>query len=1192
MRDSKRLKIAYGGVTINEDGFVCPDGDLSVCMGMEDNLDAKVNALRHGPKSVMQMPSSEWTVLYVHHTVNADICLLRHDWTNGTLSCTTYHWLDVTQGYPSVLDAEGLASSVIQGLNNASYTVVDLEEETVVPYSTVHIVQVRHIGRTLVARGEDGLLHYMLWKEGAYKYLGTKFPELDVSFGLQAVMDRFYDGHEMMYSNIKDAEQPDYWSEDEALYGGISSSIIGSQVGRGKYNIAAAEQTDVTETVMAKVNKLVSKCHEYGWFCQPFLVRFALRLYDGTNTMQSPPVLMPVVIPSNGGDITLPWAVVDRMDFTAWHLDYMRAALDMAVEASSLNALKEWRDVVTGIDIAISAPLYTYDPVGKCKYIYGADDNNDRFPNFYDMGEYGKPTTLSLSKSITVQFTEPFDFDITGEYKPKNAFISANDVFYYSHPRVIYANRGIGTPGDAPGSNYLFGCLTYNPNPEGYPYHDYYKLTEFPAGQYLVASYSARNEKPTIVGELNYQGTNLGIREITTENAQRFGYILKEYSNCIVLYNNSGSSKNLKYVYYPRHNDVNEDHGMVWITSEEWSRGEDRHFSADYTNVKTTYRFNKPYSVIPLPELSPTEFYKKMQESEVFYKFCEIDLDDIKTERTVLQPKENVLLYLTSQPVMKDEYHTHEQLKADNVYAYNNRVNLCGMRSMLWSGFNPTSLLAYQTAFSPSAGNQNAVPFQITVEIDDEEGNASVIKSQEVNIVQEQYFRHGSLLKYLYYPRTKVKALWVRLGGKYCKIEPEDHTGLNGSVSTYPYMLNAVGPWQDLPLFSNPIPAATDGTMHYPSKLYTSEAFNPWVFSPENINTIGSGKILGMAIAAKSISEGTTAGTYPMYCMTDTGVWILQPNGHGGWESKQAIMSDIVTLPDAILELDSAVVMPTERGIMLLSGESGEVIIDTSHKSEPIDAKDLPGTTALFDRWAALRGLKSNQGSSRDPYWVYDGIFTDIAGYLSSPDLRATYDYKNHRIVFWQPGMAVTVVYDLFAKQLCTQPWAICGNVRSTGDCLVMLHDTAYGENEGSNVWTTETWHLADLSGMTHKRLENIGSQLLNVPDVGILVTRPIKGTELGMRDVRKQLDALWHQGRYPKTGLNIVVWGTQDYKNWHLVAQAARASGLYAHHGAHWMAFIVAVIAPGLPLADHIDSADLMLLPRLIGKSPAITGY
>lgn len=221
---------------------------------------------------------------------------------------------------------------------------------TILHNFSVKVYQVTGIGNTLVILADDGM-HYFLWKGGRYIYLGTHLPECPLSFGLQGEMKQS-DEFEISFDGI---------SEDK-LYDEFTDS----------------NKTRITSQVLAKVNKFIAdNSTKKGKFLYPFLVRYAYRLYDGTLTMHSAPVLMvassdlaPQVYYSEitGGDAYTNAKLVIVGVFHT--LDYA------VVSQSHLDNLLNWKDVVKSVDIFISKPIYTYDQSGECTCFKEIVDND------------------------------------------------------------------------------------------------------------------------------------------------------------------------------------------------------------------------------------------------------------------------------------------------------------------------------------------------------------------------------------------------------------------------------------------------------------------------------------------------------------------------------------------------------------------------------------------------------------------------------------------------------------------------------------------------------------------------------------------------------------------------------------------------------------------------------------------------
>lgn len=216
------------------------------------------------------------------------------------------------------------------------------EHEQVSLRTFKEIYQINAIGNTLLVLSEDGM-HYFLWKgnDDGYLYLGTKIPECPLSFGLQGEMVRT-DEFSISFDAINEGS---IWNE-----------------------FSDSNKTRITDQVLAHVNKFIAeRSTNKGKFLFPFFVRYAYRLYDGTLTMHSAPILM---IASSDLAPQVFWThLTGKGKYTDAQLRVcgMLHDLDYAViHNSRLEMIKNWRDIVRSVDVFVSKPIYTYDQNGKC----------------------------------------------------------------------------------------------------------------------------------------------------------------------------------------------------------------------------------------------------------------------------------------------------------------------------------------------------------------------------------------------------------------------------------------------------------------------------------------------------------------------------------------------------------------------------------------------------------------------------------------------------------------------------------------------------------------------------------------------------------------------------------------------------------------------------------------------------------
>ena len=207
------------------------------------------------------------------------------------------------------------------------------------------------LGRMMMVLDGAGL-HYFIWKNGSYTRLGDEIPKLEMQFGLRGeIITSSLSNVDIDTSNV-DSPAPDgYLPEDSAGHVRTISNLA--------YGIAA---------------RLTAEGARDGYFTHPFFVRYGLRLYDETVTAISAPVLMMV---SNNELF---------MESRNWHsssteVDYsmVRAKLDYLIPADTMSQYDDWKDLVKGINIYVSAPIYTYKASGSKIRLFGFPNNYPAF---------------------------------------------------------------------------------------------------------------------------------------------------------------------------------------------------------------------------------------------------------------------------------------------------------------------------------------------------------------------------------------------------------------------------------------------------------------------------------------------------------------------------------------------------------------------------------------------------------------------------------------------------------------------------------------------------------------------------------------------------------------------------------------------------------------------------------------------
>ena len=209
------------------------------------------------------------------------------------------------------------------------------------------------------------------------------------------------------------------------------------------------------------------------------------------------------------------------------------------------------------------------------------------------------------------------------------------------------------------------------------------------------------------------------------------------------------------------------------------------------------------------------------------------------------------------------------------------------------------------------------------------------------------------------------------------------------------------------------------------SIIKVSEAENPLVFPAKNSVQVGSSVISALAANTRPISEGQF-GEAPLYAFTDEGVWVLMLGEEGTYVARQPANREICSNPNGILQIDDAVLYPTNRGIMMQQGRNSICITD-----------QLDGCPFNFmEMKYAKQIIATNQTGSGEISYIR---FKD---YLKSADM--IYDYYDNRIIVFNPNQAYAYVYSLKSKM-----W---GTMKNVFNKRVNIYPESYATNNKGKI--------------------------------------------------------------------------------------------------------------------------------------------
>lgn len=578
-------------------------------------------------------------------------------------------------------------------------------------------------------------------------------------------------------------------------------------------------------------------------------------------------------------------------------------------------------------------------------------------------------------------------------------------------------------------------------------------------------------------------------------------------------------------VQYDVRTDSNTHRGRDW-NSRAAASGSffDGHYSNGagiYEDHITTPAHTGRYWNIP-PNYN---FVEDLKSAHQFYRIASIDIKGVAamSDFAKLTLDSPDFSNLVARPTLPDDYNSHCSLYPRVLHAYNNRLNLAN------TGRKPAPPLPVRssTAFNNPSSGTRYTAYSVKVWLRSS-GQSFCIEracNTEADIIIDP---HNVFPRYLYYPDAAAyKMQFVFPDDTRITIPLEPHDFLNGAYYFGGLSAEAAPPEEA----EDDEATAAGSLICEQSKLYTSEASNPFLFPVQGITTVGQGKILGLSSAAKALSQGQF-GQFPLYAFTTEGVWALEVGATGSYTARQPVTRDVCINPAGITQIDSAVLFPTARGIMLISGSNTVCLSESINNDCPFDLRKLPQISELH----TFIGHRADSCLPVVPFSVF------------LKDCRMIYDYTHQRIIVCNRQYTYAYIYSLKTKLWGMMHSAIVDAVNSYPEALAVTADS----------------HIVDFS------------QSGGAPLGGLLVTRPLK---LDAADVLKTVDTVIQRGRFAKGHVQSVLYGSRDLDHWHLV-WSSRDHYLRGFRGTPYKYFRIALVCR-LDPGEDVAGATMQFTPR-----------
>ena len=468
---------------------------------------------------------------------------------------------------------------------------------------------------------------------------------------------------------------------------------------------------------------------------------------------------------------------------------------------------------------------------------------------------------------------------------------------------------------------------------------------------------------------------------------------------------------------------------------------------------------------------------------------------------------------LIEQPQLPDDYLSFHKKRADDLFQYNNKIIMTGVRQEITSGYqfmNGSVVRAdgsegsevpwhYKFAFYMHDSSNNS----LVVIGRTPEGNTTYDSNYQYSVSFPSYISYSRPFGWLAYPdprcymveiayRADDSSQWL-----YQRYMMEPHPGLQCSY-VYIGLENQIGTTSTGETAPTEFPSEEIRLYNENNIIWASEINNPFVFPAAGRLSFHS-EVISLANATRALSEGQF-GQFPIYVFTKDGIWSVPISDEGDFMASVPMSRDVALSKNTIQAIEQAVVFVTSQGVMLMQGSGVENIspfMNGLHYLLEDDVKEL----LRHSPWGDISVICENE--------------TTFMGFVNGA--KIAYDYNGRRIIFYRDGVLYQYVY-----YILTNTWhKIAGAglnyqvLNSYPDCYIAA-TSPVGEYKIYNYSTV----LDDAD-----RLSDTAN-----PVRGIIITRPF---DLGEPDVRKAIRNVRIRGKFNRNDVKYILLGSFDDIHW-----------------------------------------------------------
>lgn len=328
MKEEKRITY-QAGITRTPSDFLCKDGELAECINLTtDNEELKpvvqpaefINRAVSNPGAPVEIEMDIPTILYIHN-FNGESRYIGYSYDDLMLWGTVENGTFYLRGYFYKQDPENPRPSFLHYVSGDKITSI----------GKTLIINSRNNGAT-TPYPKPGQLFYAIWNGTQYNVF-NEIPKPEVEFFLYGTND----------FEVKNTGEGGFWD--------------GSDVSSNE------QWNDVVIGVYSKNRKAIAQKKA---FCQPFFVRYAVELYDGSYIHISQPILLFPSLTANSHYETMNLSSGVSSVKLATHYTFL-----YFINKTDLTAFS---DLVKNVSLFVSDDINIYDTLVDQPFDYYSSD--------------------------------------------------------------------------------------------------------------------------------------------------------------------------------------------------------------------------------------------------------------------------------------------------------------------------------------------------------------------------------------------------------------------------------------------------------------------------------------------------------------------------------------------------------------------------------------------------------------------------------------------------------------------------------------------------------------------------------------------------------------------------------------------------------------------------------------------------